>query len=287
MPGMLPAHDRGFQRKGEVMRFSEAVVVALGVAVSTLAAQAPEHAKGKPTAAHEKHWGYEGPAVVPAKWSTLPGDAACSGTHQTPINLTARVERPRDLPNLVFRYKPSSLSMTNNGHTVQMTYEAGSTLGRVGDNATWTLAQLHFHAASEHTVEGRSYPLEMHLVHLDAAGKPAVVVAVFIQAGRENAALAQAFHELPAKTGDTTARAGEMIDAGALLPADKTFMTYEGSLTTPPCTEGITWYVMKAPIEASPAQIAAYTRLEHLAHTHRPIQKLGDRVVLIDSTPGK
>ena len=158
---------------------------------------------------------------------------------------------PQDLPNLVFAYKPSSLSMTNNGHTEQMTYEAGSTLGRVGGKDTWTLAQFHFHAPSEHTVDGTSYPLEMHLVHLDAAGKPAAVVGVFIRAGKENAALARAFQSLPAKEGDKVAPPGETIDAGALLPADKTFFTYAGSLTTPPCTEGITWYVLKAPIEMS------------------------------------
>ncbi len=273
-----------------MMRFNQTVVVALGVAVSTLCAQAPESANRKPAAAQEKHWGYEDGAesVGPAKWGTLAGDATCStGKQQTPINLSTGVATPQDLPNLVFGYKPSSLSMTNNGHTVQMTYEAGSSLGRVGGKDTWTLAQFHFHAPSEHTVDGKSYPLEMHLVHLDAAGKPAAVVGVFIRAGRENAALARAFQSLPAKEGDKIARMGEIIDAGALLPADKTFFTYAGSLTTPPCTEGITWYVLKAPIEMSQAQIAAYMKLEHLGHTNRPIQSLGGRVVLVDSTPGK
>jgi len=92
--------------------------------------------------------------------------------------------------------------MTNNGHTVQMTHEAGSSLGRVGGNDTWTLAQFHFHAPSEHTVDGKSYPLEMHLVHVDAAAKPAAVVGVFIRAGKENVALAPAFQSLPAREGD-------------------------------------------------------------------------------------
>ena len=174
-----------------MMRFNRAVVVAFGVAVSTLGAQTP-------------HWGYEDGAdsVGPAKWGTLAGNATCSnGKQQTPINLSAGVATPQDVPNLVFGYKPSSLSMINNGHTVQMTYEAGSSLGRVGGKDTWTLAQFHFHAPSEHTVDGTSYPLEMHLVHLDAAGKPAAVVGVFIRAGKENAALARAFRSLPAKEG--------------------------------------------------------------------------------------
>ena len=129
----------------------------------------------------------------------------------------------------------------------------------MGGRDTWTLAQFHFHAPSEHTVDGTSYPLEVHLVHVDAAGKPAVVVGVFIRAGKENTALARAFQNLPAREGDKASPAGETIDAGALLPADRTFFTYTGSLTTPPCTEGITWYVLKAPIEMSPAQIAAYS----------------------------
>lgn len=271
-------------------RFNQAMVVIMGVAVSTLFAQAPEPANHKPAAAHGKHWAYEDSAktVGPAKWGTLAGDATCSmGKQQAPINVRAGVATPQDLPNLVFAYKPSRLSITNNGHTEQMTYEAGSTLGRVGTKDRWTLAQFHFHDPSEHTVDGTSYPLEMHLVHLDAAAKPAAVVAVFIQAGKENVALARAFQSLPAKEGDTVARPGETIDAAALLPRDRTFFTYVGSLTTPPCTEGITWYVLKVPIEMSPAQIAAFTNLEHLRHNNRPIQSPGGRVVLVDSTPDK
>jgi carbonic anhydrase len=273
-----------------MMRFSLAVFVALGIAVSTLSAQTPASSHEKPAAAHEKHWAYEDSAesVGPAKWGTLAGDAACSaGKQQTPINVVTGMAAPRDLPDLVFGYKPSSLSMINNGHTVQMTYDAGSTLGRVGSKDTWTLAQFHFHAPSEHTVDGKSYPLEMHLVHLDAAGKPAAVVAVFFRAGNEDVALVRAFQNLPAKEGDKLAPSGVTIDASGLLPADKTFFTYAGSLTTPPCTEGITWYVLKTPVEMSETQISAYTTLAHLAHTNRPLQALGARVVQVDSTPGK
>ena len=258
-------------------RFTRAVGMALGLAIVTLGAQT-------------KHWAYEDDAesVGPAKWGTLPGDEVCAtGKQQTPINLVAGAAKPQDLPNLVFGYKPTSLSMTNNGHTVQMAYGPGSTLTRVGSTATWTLAQFHFHAPSEHTVDGVSYPMEAHFVHVDAAGKPVAVVGVFIKAGKENATLAKAFQALPAKSGDTVAPAGETIDARTLLPDDRTFFTYAGSLTTPPCTEGVTWYVFKTPIELSPAQIAAFTKLEHLAHTNRPIQSLGGRVVLVDSTPGK
>ena len=258
-------------------RFTRSVIVAIGVAVVTLAAQA-------------KHWAYEdhGNEVGPAKWGTLPGDETCAaGRQQAPINLVSGAAKAQDLPDLVFTYRPSSLAMTNNGHTVQLTYDAGSTLGRTGSTATAKLAQFHFHAPSEHTVDGVSYPMEVHFVHVDAAGKPLVVVGVFIKAGKENAALAKAFQSLPAREGEKRTPAGDSVDGHALLPADKTYFTYAGSLTTPPCTEGITWYVLKNPIEMSPAQIRAFTALEHLAHTNRPVQKLGGRVVLVDSTPGK
>jgi carbonic anhydrase len=92
---------------------------------------------------------------------------------------------------------------------------------------------------------------------------------------------------LPAHSGAKSEPAGAMVDARALLPADRTFFTYAGSLTTPPCTEGITWYVFKTPIEMSAGQIGAFTKLEHLSHTNRPVQSLGGRTVLVDSTPGK
>ena len=260
-----------------------AVAVALGLAIVTIGAVATHGAQAK-------HWAYEehGDEIGPAKWGTLPGNAACAtGKQQTPINLVAGVAKPQDLPNLIFGYKPSSLSMINNGHTVQMTYAAGSTLGRTGSTDSSTLAQFHFHAPSEHTLDGASFPMEAHLVHVDAGGKPVAVVGVFIKAGSENAGLAKAFRNLPAKSGDKSAPAGATIDAHVLLPADRTFFTYPGSLTTPPCTEGLTWYVFKTPIEMSPAQIDAFTKLEHLGHTNRPIQSLGGRVVVVDSTPGK
>jgi carbonic anhydrase len=265
--------------------FPRAAIVGLGLATIAIFAAGTQ-------AAQTKHWAYEdhGDEVGPAKWGTLPGNAACAtGKQQTPIDLASGIVKPQDLPNLVFDYKPSNLSMTNNGHTVQMSYDAGSTLGRAGSEAASrsTLAQFHFHAPSEHTVDGASFPMEAHLVHLNAAGTPVAVVGVFIKAGKENAGMAKAFQSLPAKSGDKSAPAGATIDARVLLPADKTFFTYAGSLTTPPCTEGLTWFVLKTPIEMSTAQIRAFTTLEHLAHTNRPIQNLAGRVVSVDSTPGK
>lgn len=270
-----------------MIHFTRPLIVVLGAVVVTFAAQTTPAQQAAQTK-QPKHWAYEnhGDEVGPEKWATLPGDAVCgSGKQQAPINLVTAVAKSQDLPNLVFGYKPSKLSMTNNGHTVQETYDAGSTLSRTG-SPTMTLAQFHFHAPSEHTLNGASYPMEVHLVHVDDAGQPAAVVGVFIKSGNEHTGLSAAFKSLPSHSGDTAATAGATIDAGNLLPADKTYFTYPGSLTTPPCTEGVTWYVLKNPIEMSPAQIRAFTSLEHLGHTNRPVQKLGGRVLLVDSTPG-
>jgi carbonic anhydrase len=144
-----------------MIRGTGSLVLALALAAVTVGAET-------------KHWGYENnsESVGPATWGTLPGNATCNtGKQQTPINLASGSAKSQDLPNLAFAYKPSRLSMTNNGHTVQMTYDAGSTLGRVGIKDRWTLAQFHFHAPSEHTVDGVSYPMEAHLVHVDGEVK--------------------------------------------------------------------------------------------------------------------
>src|SRR6187401_3340508 len=121
------------------MRFPKVLIVALGVAAVTLGAQTkPAQTK----TAQTKHWAYEdhGDEVGPAKWGTLPGDETCgSGKQQAPINIAVSAAKAQDLPNLIFAYKPSKLAMTNNGHTVQETYDAGSTLSRAGNPATWTL----------------------------------------------------------------------------------------------------------------------------------------------------
>lgn len=237
----------------------------------------------------EKHWGYEDSeeTVGPEGWGTLAGDALCAaGQSQTPIALATKGEGaalPADLPNMIFAYQPSRLSLLNNGHTIQAAYDSGSTMSMSGDPLK--LAQFHFHAPSEHTLDGQHFPMEMHLVHLNAEGKPAAVVGVFIKAGAENRALAQAFLELPQEKDQKVEPAGQTLDAAQLLPASKVFLSYAGSLTTPPCTEGLSWRVMKDPIELSQAQIDAFTSIAEFGHTNRPIQPLNGRTVQIDATP--
>ena len=249
-------------------------------------ATTPAPPKAEPGNGHERHWAYEdGPAEAgPAHWGELFGDEACSaGQRQSPIALAtsgegaaAAATEPQD----AFAYKPSKISLVNNGHTIQETYESGSSLSEGG--AAYSLAQFHFHSPSEHTLDGQSFPLEIHLVHTDAARKPALVVGLLVKEGRDNTALDAVFANLPKARGDKSEpAAAPAVDASALLPADRSHFAYDGSLTTPPCTEGIRWRVMRQPIEMSAAQIEAYRSLPHLMQTNRPVQQANGRAVTL------
>ncbi|RKH16828.1 carbonic anhydrase family protein [Corallococcus sp. CA041A] len=229
------------------------------------------------TSSEEAHWGYD-QTLSPEHWGELPGDAVCAqGEAQSPIALvTAGAAHPHlDVPS--FHYATSRVRMLNTGHTVQFTYDSGSTV-RVGASE-YKLAQFHFHTPSEHTKDGVEYPLELHLVHTDANGAPVLVVGVLIEEGAVNAALFTAFRHLPRHMGEESVPAGALLNASALLPRDKAFFQYAGSLTTPPCTQGLQWYVMKQPIQMSDAQIAAFERLPHLNPNNRPLQPLNGRTV--------
>ena len=233
--------------------------------------------------AHEKHWAYEthGDAIGPAGWGSLPGDSACStGTKQSPIALMSAVADPA--PNsLSFAYGPTPLKITNNGHTQQVDVAPGRSV--TVDGASYALVQFHFHSPSEHTLDGKQFPLEMHLVHAGADGKPAVVVGVLFEEGAANAALAPFFANLP-KTKGSVAPAGLTIDPAAILPASHAFLHYGGSLTTPPCTEGIRWFVLTTPVTVSVEQVKAYVGTG-LDHTNRPVQPLAGRRVLEGGKP--
>jgi carbonic anhydrase len=222
-------------------------------------------------------WSYTG-TYGPEQWGSLPGYGLCStGQQQTPIPLWSLTNLPLDLATPSFSYGFTPLHMTHNGHTVEFRYEPGSTI-RV-NGANFRLAQFHFHTPSEHVLDAVSYPLELHLVHVDANGAPAVVVGVFVKRGAENQALSIAFRNLPQNEGDVSQPFGS-INAASLLPGNRTHFTYPGSLTTPPCTEGIRWYVMRTPIEMSDAQIAAYQTVPGLNPSARPLQQVNGRTIL-------
>lgn len=237
-------------------------------------APAAEHAE-----AHPPHWGYEG-ENGPAHWGELDSSfAACAqGMEQSPVDIAS--PSAEDLANIVFTYQPSTLRVLNNGHTVQANYDAGSYMEL--DGHRYEVLQFHYHAPSEHTINGQSFPAEFHIVHKDAENKLAVI-GLIVTPGAENAALAEMVANLPAEESPETVIAGATVDVAALLPVAQTTYRYPGSLTTPPCSEGVSWLVMTTPIELSASQIAAFEAV-HVGN-NRPLQPLHGRALVEDTTP--
>ena len=217
-------------------------------------------------------WGY-GPHDGPARWATLdPAFAACDlGREQSPIDLTGG--RRADLTSVEFDYSRMRVTVENTGRTIQVNPDPGS--GIVLDGVRYALWQFHFHHGSEHTFDGARLPLEMHLVHRSDRGSLAVVGVLFT-VGAANAALAPVWARLPAAPGGTAAPSGR-LDLSALLPAGRTTWRYRGSLTTPPCTEGVAWVVLTETLTLSAAQIDAFAAL--YPNNRRPVQPLGERVL--------
>lgn len=241
-----------------------------------------------PPTVRERPWGYASTAETagPSEWASLPGDAACAGTRQSPVDLGSRAPFPvdaRDLPNLVFHYGTTGLHLLNDGHTVTLNVDPGSSLEIGG--ATWPLVGVHFHAPSEHSLDGLHYPMEMHLVHAGPDGKPGLVVAVFLVQGGDSPAFALLLKDLPQDKGGRRDDASVRIDLDGLLPPERTYLEYGGSLTTPPCTEGVRWFVLRSAGGITGQEMAAFTTLPHVLPNNRPIQPLSGRRVLLDSTP--
>ncbi len=221
------------------------------------------------------HWTYAEHGG-PAKWSELdPGFAACgTGKLQSPIDL--RDAREADLPPIQVAYRPGEVKVVNNGHTIQVAVPAGSTI-TVGGHA-YELQQLHFHTPSEEAISGERAPLVAHLVHKDAAGKLAVV-AVLFDVGAASAALEPVFAKLPAKPETEVTLSGAKLDPAALLPSGLGYYAFEGSLTTPPCTEGVRWMVLRSRATISKAQLAAFRKL--YPANARPLQPANGREILV------
>ena len=225
-----------------------------------------------PLTAAEVHWSYEGEAG-PAHWGDLaPEFRLCKdGKQQSGIDIPG-VSGVEDLADIRFRYDPVPLKIKNNGHTIQVNYAAGSSAMIDGD--VYDLLQFHFHTPSEHKKGGQSYPMELHLVHRNGAGQLAVV-GVFMKEGHFNPTIQKIWDRMPQHEGEVEVE--DAVDADAVLPRDHEFFRYAGSLTTPPCSEGVKWSVMKYPIEVSSAQIAQFKALFPL--NARPTQPLNGRPV--------
>jgi carbonic anhydrase len=224
---------------------------------------------------HAKHtWNY-GDQFGPNHWGDLSADfTTCkTGRHQSPIDI--RNPRRADLPPIRFEYKPSPLHIIDNGHTIMINYAPGSVM-LVGGKK-YVLQQFHFHRPSEERVNGKSFAMTVHLVHADQEGHLAVV-AILLQQGADNALVHELWQELPTEKGKETRKDNIQIDVSQILPFDHGYYTFSGSLTTPPCSENIRWFVLEHPATVSREEVKKFAGLYR--NNARPTQPLHDRVVL-------
>ena len=207
------------------------------------------------------------------EWINLcEGNSACGGTVQSPINIMGAVDNTT-LDSLSFFYTTTPIEIENKGYTVEFVCEPGSNL-LIG-STQYELKQFHFHTKSEHQLNGASFPLEVHFVH-KASDTDFAVVGVFFEAGAENELFTKYLAEFPTSEGEYK-DPNEELALINLLPHNRSFYHYQGSLTTPPCSEVVSWYVLKDKITASPAQIAQFQAI--LDNNHREVQPLNNRPV--------
>jgi carbonic anhydrase len=229
-------------------------------------------------------WGYEGD-IGPAYWSRLTWDyAICEqGVHQSPIDLTeaneiqyAQMERVMGTVAMDVERRAEVMDVLDNGHTVQITSDAD--IGVSIDGRDYGLLQFHFHSPSEHTLNGQSFPLEAHFVMGNEAGHLAVISYLF-EAGEANEDYAPIVAGLPQNTGEKRKLEDLDFDLNAIKPLSGDFFAYSGSLTTPPCSEGVIWMVHAKPQELSAEQLSAFTRT--LDNNNRPVQPRHVRQLLL------
>ncbi len=224
------------------------------------------------------HWSYEG-SEGPDEWASLDSEyGLCeTGREQSPVNITGATSGK--FPPAMLFYTPENLTLTNNGHAIEVElHEPQSSMSIAGK--TYGLAQFHVHTPAEEKVDGQSFAASIHLVHLTDEGD-AAVLGLLAEPGPENPVIAKLIERMPLDPEETAEVEGD-ADLTELIPNDTEAFRYKGSLTTPPCTEGITWTVFKQPITMSPEQLEAFTE----AHpgNARPVQPLNGREIL--SGPG-
>ncbi len=243
---------------------ARAAAAAKAKKVAVLAAAAPK--------VYSNHWSYDG-ETGPANWGRInPEWAKCgSGNRQSPIDI--RDGMKVELEQITFDYKPSSFNVTDNGHTVQVMVSGGNFI--TVNNRMYELTQFHFHRPSEERINGKGYEMVLHMVHQDAEGHLAVI-ALLLERGKPQPVIQTVWNNLPLEKFETMAPA-IVLDPMDLIPARRDYFTFMGSLTTPPCTEGVLWLVMKEPVQASPAQMALFARLYPL--NARPVQPGSGRII--------
>ena len=200
----------------------------------------------------------------------------CEGNFQSPIDIDADLYLSFLKPT--FSYKPVRLTLQNNGHTVEVSYPSGSFV--MLENQKYELLQFHFHTPSEHKIKGESYPMEIHFVHKDAEGKLGVI-GVMVKEGEKNTIIDPIIKHTPRNLQEPKmTHENIMINAKELMPEELKYYRYRGSLTTPPCSEGVNWFVLKEPIEFSKQQIEAFKKV--IGMNARDVQEVGHRIILAE-----
>lgn len=235
----------------------------------------PRAARPAPAPSHEVHWDYSG-AGGPDNWGKLKPDyATCaSGTRQSPIHIESSTTLRGPAEAIEFNYRPSKGTVANNGHTVQVNVYGDNTLTVRGN--TYLLIQFHFHHPAEERINDQGYPMVAHLVHRNDLGQLAVL-AVLLEEGAENPLIDKVWTYMPLDTNDSVRMPPDLVNLNELLPQDRRYYQYLGSLTTPPCTEGVLWMIMKQPVTLSRAQLRLFGQL--YPHNARPLQPVHGRPV--------
>ena len=289
VPAEVPARTKNEARGAEPVQAAPALVPAAFVpphvnharprakAVAMTGHDTPAVTTTPPPAHHEGevHWAYEG-ENGPQAWGKLkPEFNTCAlGKRQSPINIEESSTLQGPAEPLQFNYQPSSGTVVNNGHTIQVDLYGDNTLTVRG--STYKLIQFHFHTPSEERVNYRGFAMVAHLVHKNNEGQLAVV-AVLLDPGVANALVNKVWTYMPLDTGDRVRMPQGLIDMNELLPKDQRYYQFMGSLTTPPCTEGVLWMVLKQPAGVSREQIKLFTQL--FPNNARPVQAVNGRAV--------
>lgn len=247
---------------------------ALAMAALTAAfVDPPADSHASPAPAHPEHWSYSGEGG-PQRWAELsPENKPCATGHQqSPVDLSGAMSASI-APPAAHWISASGGMVINNGHTIQVDVPAGGSVTL--DGKDYVLKQFHFHHPSEHTIDGKQFPLEAHFVHAAADGDLAVIGVMFLE-GAANPNLDAIWATAPGR--EAKAAVAFPIDAAAFMPKQDAAFRYEGSLTTPPCSESVHWTVMATPVTASSSQIAAFASM--FPNNARPVQPLNRRYVL-------
>lgn len=257
----------------KIQRLSLLVLVAAMVACGSEGEEARniEQPVAEKTENHaDTGWDYEN-----TNWESI-SDSECRSNVQSPVNIDPKAAIKANLANIQYNYTPFDMKIVDNGHTIQVFGTENSSITVEGKEHQFK--QFHFHYPAEHTIDGKRYPLEMHLVHQEKGSDNLAVLGIFIEEGsKTNEFLEKVFAELPEQKKKEVQTNTKLTLSDYIPPAQEHY-TYTGSLTTPPCTVGVDWIVFSKPIQASKEQLAKFSKL--YSNNARPVQPLNNRKVL-------